>query len=164
MAGVRYSGDQLKQLTVRNPSLKVGVTAPAADQLPASVAHASSDAIVFDIEPMGAPRQVRSDKWKSPPRPCIARYRVFKDYIRARSAEVGYELGGVLRVRFEISMPASWPKKKKEAMRGKPHQQKIDCDNGCKALMDAYNEDDSHVHTIIASKVWADTGRIIIYP
>ena len=161
MAGVKLSPAQLKQWTDRNPHLQLEGMPPTPKE-PIVLPHAPADTIVFDIAPMGAPRMVRSDKFNK--REVVVRYHAFKDFIRARSASAGYTLGGVFRARFEIALPASWSKKKKEAMRGQPHQQKPDCDNIIKGICDAYNEDDSHVHTMIASKVWADTGRIIIYP
>lgn len=116
--------------------------------------------IIFDIDPMGAPRMTKSDTWKR--RPVVVRYWAFKDAIRLISARHKYELGEALDVRFELPMPQGWRKKDKEAMRGKPHQQKPDVDNMAKAVMDAFKIDDSHVHTLKASKVWADKGRIII--
>lgn len=115
---------------------------------------------IINHPPMGAPRMMRSDKWKT--REVVTRYHALKDAIRAACKEAGYTLGGVLTIRFELPMPKSWTKIKRETMRGEPHQQKYDIDNCVKGFMDAFNEDDSHVHTIHASKVWADTGRIII--
>lgn len=105
---------------------------------------------------------VQSDKWKR--REPVVRYFALKDAIRAACAAVNYQMGGVLTVRFELSMPQSWSQKKRDSLRGQPHQQKPDVDNMGKAVADSFNEDDSHVHTMILSKVWADNGRIIITP
>lgn len=116
--------------------------------------------VIIEHEPMGAPRMVQSDRWRK--RPVVLRYFALKDAVRAACAAQGYALGGELTVRFELSMPPSWPKKKKDAMRGQPHQQKPDWDNMAKAVCDAFNEDDSHVHTANVTKVWADVGRIVI--
>ena len=118
--------------------------------------------VIIEHEPMGAPRMVQSDKWKG--REVVTRYHAAKDAIRNACEAQGYRLAPILIVRFEISMPPSWSQKKRNELRGQPHQQKPDCDNCTKLCMDAFNEDDSHVHTIHASKVWADTGRIIITP
>jgi len=58
-------------------------------------------------------------------------------------------------------MPKSWSKKKKAEMINKPHKQKPDIDNLLKGLMDALLEEDSHVHTVFARKIWAEEGSIV---
>lgn len=47
-------------------------------------------------------------------------------------------------------------------MNGKPHQQKPDKDNLEKALLDAIFEDDCRIWDGRVSKVWGETGKIII--
>ncbi|AIV30125.1 endodeoxyribonuclease RusA [Enterobacter cloacae] len=47
-------------------------------------------------------------------------------------------------------------------MDGQPHQQKPDLDNLKKSLLDALFEDDSHIWDARTSKVWGETGMIII--
>lgn len=120
----------------------------------------SSGDFVIEIEPMGAPRINPADKWKK--REVVERYHRLKDKIREDCALMGYKLSGVLTIRFEFTMPASWSDKKKNDFARRPHQQKPDLDNCIKAVMDAFNADDSHVHTITAKKVWAREGRIVI--
>ncbi len=115
----------------------------------------------IDIEPMGAPRQSRKDAWD--PRPVVVRYRAWKDALRASCAANGWVLGGVLSAVFYIPMPPSWSKKKRAEMSGMPHQQKPDIDNCAKAVMDSFNKDDGHVHTLVVSKRWAEHGRIELY-
>lgn len=109
------------------------------------------------ITPMGKPRMTRSDKWKQ--RPEVLRYRAFKDEVRLNKVslpESGYH------ITFVIPMPQSWSKKKKAEMNGKPHQQKPDKDNLEKALLDAIFEDDCRIWDGRVSKVWGETGKIII--
>lgn len=109
------------------------------------------------ITPMGKPRMTRSDKWKQ--RPEVLRYRAFKDEVRLNKVslpERGYH------ITFVIPMPKSWSKKKKAEMNGKPHQQKPDKDNLEKALLDAIFEDDCRIWDGRVSKVWGETGKIII--
>lgn len=109
------------------------------------------------ITPMGKPRMTRSDKWKQ--RPEVLRYRAFKDEVRLNKVslpESGYH------ITFVIPMPQSWSKKKKTEMNGKPHQQKPDKDNLEKALLDAIFEDDCLIWDGRVSKVWGETGKIII--
>ena len=89
--------------------------------------------LIIEIEPMGAPRMVQSDKWKS--RPVVERYHALKDKIRHDCELFGYKLGAVVKLRFELSMPDSWSDKKKAAFAGMPHQQKPDVDNLAKAWL-----------------------------
>ncbi len=65
-------------------------------------------------------------------------------------------------ITFVLPMPPSWSKKKRDAMDGQPHQQKPDLDNLKKSLLDALFEDDSHIWDARTSKVWGETGMIII--
>ena len=114
---------------------------------------------VYQITPVAKCRQTQRDKWMSPPRPAVARYRAFKDKIR--------EMGVILpesgaHVIFRLPMPKSWSKKKCREMMGKPHKQKKDVDNLLKALLDAIFIDDAHIWDIRITKKWADTGFIEI--
>jgi Holliday junction resolvase RusA-like endonuclease len=134
--------------------LKAGIPVPVPMPAPAS-------ALVIDIDPIGAPRQTRRDAWK--PSPAVQRYRAWKDRFVPACMAAGWTLGPQLRVEFEIAMPASWSKKKKTGYLGTPHRSKPDIDNMVKATCDAFGEDDSHVHTLHATKRWAEKGRIILY-
>jgi Holliday junction resolvase RusA-like endonuclease len=98
----------------------------------------------------------RSDKWKK--RPCVIRYFDFRDAIKAQG--VTYEAGQ--EIVFLMPMPKSWSKKNKAEMCGMPHMQKPDIDNLVKALLDSIYEDDSHIHTIKAKKIWSYEGQILI--
>lgn len=115
-----------------------------------------SNPITINIDPMGAPRQVRSDVWR--PRPVVLRYRAFKDEMRLHVKEIP----ACLALRFEIAMPPSWPKKRRAEMCGRPHQSKPDIDNLTKAVMDAIAEEDAFVWKIAAEKLWAESGRITV--
>jgi len=121
----------------------------------------SVDPVIIEIDPIGAPRQTRRDAWK--PSPAVVRYRAWKDKFVPACEAAGWVLGPVFRAEFEIAMPKSWSKKKRADMDGKPHQQKIDVDNGIKACLDAFGRDDSFVHTVHVSKRWAEKGRIILH-
>lgn len=112
---------------------------------------------VYDIDPCAKPRMTRRDRWKK--RPCVERYYRFKDEVRLLGIHVpvsGYH------VLFVLKMPSSWPKKKKDKMRHQPHQQTPDKDNLEKALLDCIFAQDCHVWDGRASKIWGDTGKIII--
>ncbi|QIR27806.1 MULTISPECIES: RusA family crossover junction endodeoxyribonuclease [Kluyvera] len=112
---------------------------------------------VFSITPLGKPRMTRADKWKK--RPEVLRYRAFCDEVRLNNVslpESGYH------VIFVLPMPPSWSKKKRSLMDGKPHQQKPDKDNLEKALLDAIFGEDSHIWDGRVTKIWGETGKMII--
>ncbi len=111
----------------------------------------------YPITPVGKPRMTRADKWKK--RPEVLRYRAFCDEVRLQG--VGLPESGS-HVTFILPMPASWSKKKRTELNGKPHQQKPDADNLTKSLLDALFEDDAHIWDVRVSKLWGEAGRIII--
>lgn len=108
------------------------------------------------VTPLGKPRMTQRDKWQR--RPAVIRYHQFCDDLRA--ALPAYDLPGELHVTFFLPMPPSWSAKKRAAMLGAPHTQKPDVDNLCKALMDAFKTDDSHVYALHAEKYWSEGGSI----
>lgn len=95
----------------------------------------------------------RSDKWKK--RPCVLRYWAFKDECALKGVKI---TGGTVELLFDIEMPKSWSKKKKSQMRLKPHTSRPDIDNMIKSVFDAMLEEDSHIHSVTASKRWNDTA------
>lgn len=113
--------------------------------------------MILHVDPIAKPRMTRRDKWKQ--RPCVMRYRAFKDAVREQFSG---ELDGVLAVTFHLPMPPSWPRTKRDRMRGMPHQQKPDADNLVKGLLDALLVDDASVWHIDAQKLWADDGAVIL--
>lgn len=113
--------------------------------------------IRYEITPVPKPRMTQRDKWQK--RPTVLRYRAFCDECRSRGVLVP-ESGA--HIVFNMPMPASWSKKKKAEMIGRPHQQRPDVDNLGKAIFDAVLPDDSGVWDIRMTKVWAETGSIEI--
>lgn len=97
------------------------------------------------------------------------KYKAFRTELLMRARIEGLrDLPSAIGFTFEIPMPPSWSNKKRERMRGQLHQQKPDLDNLIKAVKDSFTYgrhlDDSHVATyIMAQKIWADEGRIILY-
>ena len=108
----------------------------------------------YPITPVPAPRQTRAEVWKK--RPCVLRYRAFKDACR----EHGVDVGESTAIVFRMPMPPSWSAKKRRELNGHPHQQKPDIDNLIKALFDAVHKEDEWIHTVTARKVWAVDGEI----
>ena len=111
----------------------------------------------YKITPVGKPRMTRADKWRK--RPEVLRYRAFCDEVRLLGVDLP-ESGS--HVTFILPMPASWSKKKRAELNGRPHQQKPDVDNLTKSLLDALFEDDAYIWDVRVSKLWGEVGRIII--
>jgi len=115
----------------------------------------------IDIDPVAKPRQTRADIWKK--RPAVMRYRAFADELRIKCRLAGITITDRLQCDFYIKMPKSWSKKKKDMMRGKPHQQRPDIDNLAKSVMDSLLKEDSAVFRLQCSKYWAGKGSILFY-
>lgn len=111
--------------------------------------------MIIVIDPLAKPRMTRADKWAK--RPCVLRYRAYKDELRLKGLPA---LTGELKIKFVLPMPKSWPKWQHVEMAGRPHQQKPDIDNLVKAIMDAGGLDDSHVWSLSATKVWGEWGYL----
>lgn len=112
----------------------------------------------LEITPVGKPRMTQRDKWKV--RAPVLRYRNYCDALRLNMP--GYELTEELILSFYIPMPASWSKKKKAEMYGKPHDQKPDIDNLAKGFMDAFKSEDKHVYRLNCVKWWAYEGMLTV--
>ncbi|MDP9364397.1 MAG: RusA family crossover junction endodeoxyribonuclease [Chloroflexota bacterium] len=117
--------------------------------------------LVLDVAPVAKPRMTQRDRWAE--RPAVLRYRAYCDELRAKAGEAGYGVGGVLRVRFALPMPASWSRAKRTRHDGAPHRGKPDVDNLCKGLMDCLLKDDAGVWRLEAEKVWAERGAIAVW-
>lgn len=156
MASVRWSKEDLDAHNARQDRLRCGVKAIAVAR------QFSTDLYEFQLEPVSKPRQTQQDKWKQ--RPAVMAYRAFADALRAQAGALGFVLPvSGWSIAFYLPMPASWSKRKRAALDGQPHQQKPDCDNLLKAVMDALLEDDSVVWSIAGiEKRWAQEGRIVV--
>lgn len=117
----------------------------------------TEDSLIIYLTPVSKPRMTQRDKWDK--RACVMRYREYCDRLRATCALAGYKLEDSLFVSFTLPMAKSWSKKKADQHEGKPHQQKPDIDNLCKAVMDALASDDRHVYTLTARKYWGRQGK-----
>lgn len=111
----------------------------------------------YEITPVPAPRMTRADAWKQ--RPCVLRYRKFRDQVRAAGIKIP-ENGAIID--FLMPMPASWSQKKRDEQYLMPHKQKPDLDNLAKALFDAVFDDDCHVWSFTVRKYWYTDGAIEI--
>lgn len=112
-------------------------------------------AFVIHGKPVGKPRMTQSDRWKK--RPAVLRYREFCDRARAAAGEVPARPMGI-HVATYVGMPASWSKRKRAEMDGKPHRQKPDGDNLLKSVCDALLDDDSCLYLMTVRKFWCPSG------
>lgn len=112
------------------------------------------------LAPVPKPRMTQRDRWAK--RPAVVRYYEFCDLLRNEWVNLTDDqaVPPVLVLRFNIPMPQSWSRVKKESMRGGGHQQRPDIDNLIKAFLDALCEDDSYVYSVTAEKYWSDEGSI----
>lgn len=108
----------------------------------------------YAVEPCPKPRMTRRDKWAK--RPCVMRYRAFKDKVRLRRVE----LPQPCTVVFWMPMPKSWAQSVKLAHEGQPHRCKPDLDNLVKGLWDALYANDAALWQVTAEKRWSRTGCI----
>ena len=113
----------------------------------------------YKITPMAKPRMTRSDAWRNPPRPIVARYWKFKSWCVLE--KVALPCYGS-HVTFVLPMPDSWSEKKKKQFDGQPHTQSVDLDNLLKGLCDAIYGNDSVIYDIHVTKRWGREGKIII--
>lgn len=117
----------------------------------------------FILEPVAKPRMTRRDKWLSPPRPCVARYRAFSQHLSLLANSQGLDLTkhGAVTCIFGIAT-------KTKTLWNTPHQPRggKDADNLLKAVLDVLcpkeRGGDSHLWDIRAVKYWAERGYIKI--
>ena len=112
----------------------------------------------YKITPVAKPRMTQSDKWKV--RPCVAKYRAFKDEVRLNKVELPTSGADIL---FILPMPKSWSKKKRQEKFATPHRQVPDLSNILKALEDSVYDDDSAIWNYKGlTKMWGYEGSITI--
>ena len=117
--------------------------------------------IKYPYPGMAKPRMTRADSWKK--RPIVLKYWEYKDHINDWAWDNNFKLGNEIYCVFHIPMPKSWSNAKKAQMVFSDHQQRPDIDNLLKGLMDALLEEDSHIHTVYARKIWSNEGCIEFY-
>jgi Holliday junction resolvase RusA-like endonuclease len=110
--------------------------------------------------PVGAPRMTQRDNWKQ--RPCVMRYRAWKDEIRK---VVCWDMPPVEQIQSVswvayFEPPTSWSAKKKAAALGKLHRSKPDRDNVDKAILDTLFKEDSGIASGMIEKRWGTPERI----
>lgn len=104
--------------------------------------------------PIPAPRQSGRDAFK--PRPCVIRYRDWRDTVRAQTPKDLTNEPSRVKVIFYLPFPKTYSQKKRAALRGQPHRLKPDHDNLGKALMDALFDNDQMIWDGHYVKYWDD--------
>ena len=99
---------------------------------------------IAHVEPMGAPRMTRRDRWAK--RPCVVAYHAFCDAIRAAAGT----MPPASRVEC-ISVQAFFHDEKNEHAECEPYRKKPDWDNVFKGVVDALWEDDQKLGDVGSS-------------
>ena len=111
----------------------------------------------FNIEPMGKPAIQRGIKRKA-----NFKFDAWREEIKYYNGFFKLPKGG-FHLLFYFTMPKSWSNKRKTENLNKPHFQKPDADNCCKAFFDSlYPDNDSFFWDYRVTKLWAEKGRIEI--
>lgn len=110
-------------------------------------------------DPIGAPRMTQSDKWKK--RPCVVRYRAWKDAARKAAGELP-PVDKIVSLNWTayFSPPVSWSGKRRSAALGTLHRSKPDLDNICKAVFDSLFEQDQAIAHGTFRKEWDVVERL----
>lgn len=129
--------------------------------------------IVFEIDPIGAPRLTRRDAIFTDPnhidpkkrqRPAVTRYWIYKRQLEAIAVGSKFTMPeSHFHIFCYMEMPQSWNKKKKQESVGYPHKQRPDSDNILKGIQDALCSEDSYIWDVRITKIWAWKGSIEIY-
>lgn len=120
---------------------------------------------IVRVEPFGAPRMTRRDKWLtgSKRRACVQRYFDYRDALRnAMSEHFKGEIPNTparVDLEFFIPMPDSWSKKKKLEHDRQLHRGRPDKDNLEKAVLDALFPEDGGVAEGYTCKRWCYRGH-----
>lgn len=113
--------------------------------------------------PVPKPRMTRSDKWRNPPRACVARYREWADLARKSAGNLpAAEQINCITCRAYFQPPKSWSQKKRLAALGTPHRAVPDADNVMKAAGDSLFDQDRALADVRVQKFWGEPERVEI--
>lgn len=133
-----------------------------------------SDCLSENIKPtftawekaIGKPRMSQSDRWKN--RPCVNNYWAYKNEINILLWSQGVKLPKnpqQIVIICYIEHPVSWPQKKSAEKHYTQHDQKPDCDNIEKGILDILFKEDKAIFCTTTLKFWCDKDeeRIEVY-
>jgi Holliday junction resolvase RusA-like endonuclease len=141
--------------TVQREKIRAAITEPVA-----RAPEPTGGALLFRVDPIGKPRSTRFTDRQAP---ALVRWREYRDELRRQATAHGFDPQPEgMYLCFYLPMPPSWTKKKRAHMAGRPHTQKPDIDNLCKAFLDALMEDDAGVWALSAEKRWAERGAVVV--
>lgn len=104
--------------------------------------------------PLGKPRQTRSDQWKQ--RPCVMKYRAWCDL--ARTVAFQNPLKKLTLAKPAIVWVRAYMDSGKQHRVG-PHTVKPDGDNILKGVIDALFANDQMIYDMKIQKLWCDGGK-----
>lgn len=120
--------------------------------------------ITIPGRPVPKPRQTVSDKWRNPPRACVARYRAWADLARLKAREAGKmpPADRITRItcRAYFQPPKSWSAKRRSAAMGTFHRSMPDASNVIKAAEDSIFDQDKALADIRIQKFWGEPERV----
>lgn len=125
--------------------------------------------ITFEIpgKPFGKqrPRATRSGQIYTPKETVSFERTVAQIAVQHFPAPIAGPVRVTIRATFEP--PQSWSQKKTADHINRPHTQRPDADNCCKAVLDSLNRiawaDDAQVAEITISKTWGPTARTVVH-
>lgn len=164
MAATKRPKPAKPQKSILSPWKPKDVTTVKSTVSKPAIASLEGHEIKFTVyhKPMGAPRMNRADRWKQ--RPCVMRYREFKDAIRSAvpcSLPRPEQVADLSWVAYFV--PAkSHSTKKRLAMLDTLHRVKPDRDNIDKAVLDALFENDQAIASGMIVKRWGREEKIEI--
>lgn len=114
------------------------------------------------IEPMGAPRMTRRDKWDRRPR--VVAYWTYRATLQAYAGELPPpDSVSLISIQACFEPPSSWSKKKRAAAIGQLHREKPDIDNIIKGCLDSlWPENDKAIARVEAVKVYGNESQLCV--
>lgn len=107
----------------------------------------------FAGSPVPKPRMTRSDVWRKPPRPSVARWYEFKDLFSIAAREAGIYPGDEIH---ELYVRIHLKPRGRGRARGGWHIEKPDLSNVLKAIEDALTDNDEMIYREGLEKLYAD--------
>ena len=119
--------------------------------------------VQFDINPVPASRP-RVTRWATYYGKKYSKFKEDMIEMTKNTKVIPLEGNIYAKLRFNIQIPKSWSKKKKEAKNGAYCDNHADIDNYCKSILDSLNgvyyKDDRQIVMLKATMIWSDIPSI----